>query len=70
MLKETVLEARILAGEALEGGVGESADLRVGGRLGFLATPRTLIYAKAGYTNAQFITDYDSPATATAPAGQ
>ncbi|WP_294333882.1 outer membrane beta-barrel protein [uncultured Sphingomonas sp.] len=36
-------------------------DLYVGGRLGFLATPRTLIYAKAGYTNAQFITDYDSP---------
>jgi len=38
-------------------------DLYVGGRLGFLAGPRTLIYAKAGYTNAQFITDYDSPAT-------
>lgn len=36
-------------------------DLYVGGRLGFLAGPRTLIYAKAGYTNAQFITDYDSP---------
>lgn len=38
-------------------------DLYVGGRLGFLAGPSTLIYAKAGYTNAQFITDYDSPAT-------
>ncbi|OAN63500.1 outer membrane protein [Sphingomonas sp. TDK1] len=38
-------------------------DLYVGGRLGFVANPRTLIYAKAGYTNAQFITDYDSPAT-------
>lgn len=38
-------------------------DLYVGGRLGFVAGPRTLIYAKAGYTNAQFITDYDSPAT-------
>ncbi|KTF68036.1 outer membrane protein [Sphingomonas sp. HT-1] len=36
-------------------------DLYVGGRLGFLAGPRTLIYAKAGYTNAQFITDYTSP---------
>jgi outer membrane immunogenic protein len=36
-------------------------DLYVGGRLGFLAGPNTLIYAKAGYTNAQFITDYDSP---------
>ncbi|MGN7997634.1 outer membrane protein [Sphingomonas sp. 22176] len=38
-------------------------DLYVGGRLGFLAGPRTLIYAKAGYTNAQFITDYSSPNT-------
>lgn len=26
-------------------------DLYVGGRLGFLATPKTLVYAKAGYTN-------------------
>ncbi|SFJ80244.1 outer membrane immunogenic protein [Sphingomonas sp. NFR04] len=38
-------------------------DLYVGGRLGFVAGPRTLIYAKAGYTNAQFITDYSSPNT-------
>ncbi|PVX28003.1 outer membrane protein [Sphingomonas pokkalii] len=36
-------------------------DLYVGGRLGFLAGPNTLLYAKAGYTNAQFITDYSSP---------
>lgn len=29
-------------------------DLYVGGRLGFRAAPRTLIYAKAGYTNTKF----------------
>ena len=56
----------LTAGDRLR--VKAGRDLYVGGRLGFLAGPRTLIYAKAGYTNAQFITDYDSPATATAPA--
>lgn len=30
-----------------------SRDLYVGGRLGFHATPSTMLYAKAGYTNAQ-----------------
>lgn len=38
-------------------------DLYVGGRVGFLATPRTMIYAKGGYTNARFDTTYDSTAT-------
>jgi len=33
-------------------------DLYVGGRLGFLAGPRTMIYAKGGYTNAQVETRY------------
>jgi outer membrane immunogenic protein len=33
-------------------------DLYVGGRVGFLAGPRTLIYAKGGYTNAGFETRY------------
>ncbi|WP_066722887.1 outer membrane protein [Sphingomonas pituitosa] len=56
----------LTAGDRLR--VKAGRDLYVGGRLGFVANPRTLIYAKAGYTNAQFITDYDSPATATAPA--
>ena len=29
-------------------------DIYVGGRVGFKATPKTLIYAKGGYTNARF----------------
>lgn len=33
-------------------------DLYVGGRVGFLAGPRTLIYAKGGYTNAKLETRY------------
>lgn len=38
--------------------VGAGRDLYVGGRIGFVATPRTLIYAKAGYTNARLDVDY------------
>lgn len=49
----------LTAGDRLR--VKAGRDLYVGGRLGFVAGPRTLIYAKAGYTNAQFITDYTSP---------
>lgn len=40
-------------------------DLYVGGRLGFAAAPATLIYAKAGYTNARFKTDYNNGAGVT-----
>jgi outer membrane immunogenic protein len=29
-------------------------DIYVGGRVGFKATPKTLVYAKGGYTNARF----------------
>ncbi len=40
-------------------------DLYVGGRVGFLAGPRTLIYAKGGYTNARINTRYtNGPTTA------
>ncbi|GAA0276589.1 hypothetical protein GCM10009127_16630 [Alteraurantiacibacter aestuarii] len=35
------------------GNVEAGRDLYVGARVGFLATPSTLIYAKGGYTNAQ-----------------
>lgn len=38
-------------------------DLYVGGRLGFVVGGRTLIYAKGGYTNAGFNTQYSSPDT-------
>ena len=36
------------------GGVRVGRDLYVGARAGFLVTPRTLIYAKGGYTNARY----------------
>lgn len=35
-------------------------DLYVGARVGFAVAPRTLLYAKGGYTNAQFKTTYDN----------
>lgn len=35
------------------GRVKQGRDLYVGGRIGFLASPDTMIYAKAGYTNAR-----------------
>lgn len=36
------------------GNVKANRDLYIGGRIGVKATPRTLIYGKAGYTNAKF----------------
>jgi len=36
------------------GSVDAGRDIYVGARAGFKATPRTLIYAKGGYTNARF----------------
>ena len=39
--------------------VNAGRDLYVGGRVGFLAGDRTLIYAKGGYTNARIETSYD-----------
>ncbi len=51
--------------------VGDSAryaadrDLYIGARVGFAVAPRTLIYAKGGYTNAQFKTTYDNGAGTT-----
>jgi outer membrane immunogenic protein len=38
-------------------------DLYVGGRLGFAAAPRTLLYAKAGYSNAKVRVNYTDPTT-------
>ena len=35
------------------GRVRQLRDLYVGGRIGFLASPTTMIYAKGGYTNSQ-----------------
>ena len=36
------------------GNVKAGRDLYVGGRVGFIAAPKTLVYAKAGYTNARY----------------
>jgi outer membrane immunogenic protein len=40
-------------------------DLYAGGRVGYLVGPRTLIYAKAGYTNARASLSYDDGTAAT-----
>lgn len=38
-------------------------DLYVGGRIGAAVTPSTLVYAKAGYTNARVGLNYTNPTT-------
>lgn len=40
--------------------VGAGRDIYVGGRIGTTLTPSTLLYAKAGYTNGRFDTDYST----------
>lgn len=40
-------------------------DLYIGARVGFALAPKTLLYAKGGYTNAQFKTTYDNGAGTT-----
>jgi outer membrane immunogenic protein len=37
-------------------------DLYVGGRIGFAVAPSTMIYAKGGYTNARFKSEYNNGA--------
>jgi len=46
----------LTAGDRLR--VRAGRDLYVGGRIGYVVSPQTLIYAKAGYTNARINTDY------------
>jgi outer membrane immunogenic protein len=41
-------------------------DLYVGGRVGAMVGPRTLVYAKAGYTNARSRVDYEDGTSGTA----
>jgi outer membrane immunogenic protein len=50
------IDAVVSAGDRLCASAGR--DLYVGGRIGALVQPTTLLYAKAGYTNARFNTDY------------
>nr|AGU10046.1 Outer membrane protein beta-barrel domain [uncultured organism] len=48
----------LAAGDRLR--VSAGRDLYVGGRLGFVVGSRALVYAKGGYTNARFNTEYDT----------
>jgi outer membrane immunogenic protein len=41
--------------------IGAGRDLYVGARVGFAVAPTTLVYAKAGYTNARVNLDYSTP---------
>jgi outer membrane immunogenic protein len=43
--------------------IGAGRDIYVGGRLGFAAGPRTLVYAKAGYVNGAIDVRYDDGTT-------
>jgi outer membrane immunogenic protein len=54
-------EGVLVAGDRLR--VSAGRDLYVGGRVGFVAGSRALIYAKGGYTNARFNTEYNSTAS-------
>lgn len=54
-------DSRITPDTRFKGEVGR--DLYVGGRLGLVASPNTLIYAKAGYTNLRTHVAYSSPTT-------
>lgn len=48
----------LVAGDRLK--VSAGRDFYVGGRVGFVAGSRALIYAKGGYTNARFNSEYTS----------
>jgi outer membrane immunogenic protein len=53
---DTRADNLLVAGDRLR--VDAGRDLYVGGRLGFLAGDRAMIYAKGGYTNARINTEY------------
>jgi outer membrane immunogenic protein len=53
----------VIAGDSLR--VRAGRDLYIGGRAGFGIGGNSLIYAKAGYTNARFRADYDDGTVAT-----
>jgi len=54
----------VIPGDSLR--VRAGRDLYVGGRVGFGVGSNSLVYAKAGYTNARFRADYDDGTAATA----
>ncbi len=58
---DTRADSLLVAGDRLTLDAGR--DIYVGGRIGFVAGDRALLYAKAGYTNARLKTDYNIGAT-------
>src|SRR3954469_11097829 len=58
------VDGTVVAGDRTCAGL--RRDLYVGGRVGALVGPRTLIYAKAGYTNARGRVEYDDGTSSTA----
>lgn len=58
---DTRADALLTAGDRLVVDMGR--DIYLGGRVGVAVTPETLIYAKAGYTNARVETTYTTPTT-------
>ncbi|ALJ14694.1 outer membrane protein [Sphingopyxis macrogoltabida] len=51
----------LVAGDELR--IGAGRDIYIGGRIGFAVAPNTLLYAKAGYTNAAIDVRYDDGTT-------
>ena len=60
---DRIVTGAVIAGDSLR--VRAGRDLYVGGRVGFGVGSNSLIYAKAGYTNARFRADYDDGTAAT-----
>jgi outer membrane immunogenic protein len=61
---DRTVNGAVIAGDSLR--VRAGRDLYVGGRVGFGVGGNSLIYAKAGYTNARVRADYDDGTAATA----
>jgi len=59
-VRETATDFDVVGDELT---IGAGRDIYVGGRLGFAAGPRTLIYAKAGYVNGAIDVRYDDGTT-------
>lgn len=60
---DRTVDGAVIAGDSLR--VRAGRDLYIGGRAGFGVGSNSLIYAKAGYTNARFRADYDDGTAAT-----
>ncbi len=61
-IRETATDVDVVGDELT---IGAGRDIYLGGRLGFAAGPRTLLYAKAGYVNGAIDVRYDDGTTVT-----